>query len=89
MPIVKAIVIAGSSTFKGELELDCRLAPLVASVVSVQYSGMNGLYEAISKSRAVLGSLDLLSEIDLLSSFFSAIATGGNVAFGHRSGKRK
>lgn len=42
----------------------------------------SGLHEAIGKSRNVLGSLDLLSEIDLLSSFFTRVATGGFVAFG-------
>lgn len=40
-PIVKGgIIIAGSSTYKGELELESRLAPLVSAVVTVQYSGM-------------------------------------------------
>jgi peptide subunit release factor 1 (eRF1) len=97
MPICKAIVIAGSSTFKGkkkkklqkmfiliegELELDCRLAPLVSAVVSVQYSGVNGLNEAISKTRHVLGSLELVAEIDLLSSFFARLAQNQPAAFG-------
>lgn len=51
----------------------------------MQYSGVNGLYEAIGKSRHVLGSLDLLAEIDLLSSFFTRIAVGGDVAFGTKA----
>ncbi len=84
-PICKAIVIAGSSNFKTELQLDCRLAPLVAATVTVQYSGANGLHEAIGKSRHVLGSLELFQEVDLLSSFFGRIATGGNFAFGCKS----
>jgi peptide chain release factor subunit 1 len=84
-PICKGIVIAGSSTFKNELELDVRLAPIVLATVTVQYSGMNGLHEAIERSRDVLGGVALYEEVDLLRSFFERLDTDQPACFGERA----
>ncbi len=83
-PICKGIIIAGSSTFKGELALDGRLAAIVTLLVTVQYSGMNGLHEAIAKTRSVLEGVSLFEEIDLLRTFFERLAVNEPVCFGEK-----
>lgn len=84
-PNVDGIVIAGSSGYKNELQLDHRLSPLIKSRVTVQYSGRSGLNEAISRSTSVLGDVALLREKQLLSEFFSRIDRDLPVAFGPRA----
>lgn len=79
---VTGIIIAGSSNFKNELELDGRLRGLVLATLTVQYSGTSGLHQAISQSGAILSNVRLVAETKILGEFFTRIDRDQPVSFG-------
>ena len=75
LPHVKSIIIAGSSGFKNELvdALDQRLKSCVAKVVDIQYGGLMGFQEAMSKTSTFVNNLPLMEMEKNLQTFFTNI----------------
>lgn len=73
--------MAGSATFKGELQLERALAARVLGTLDIAYSGDAGLREAMRKSAALISDSALQRELAALQVFLRHIDTDTGLFF--------
>jgi peptide chain release factor subunit 1 len=86
-PNVAGLILAGSADFKNDLNgsdmFDARLKPKVLKIVDVSYGGENGFNQAVELSQECLSNVKFVLEKNILSKFFSEIATDtGKICYG-------
>lgn len=87
LPNVAGIVLAGSASFKVDLNrsalFDPRLKKIVIKTVDVSYGGENGFNQAIELSAEALSNVKYVAETKLIAKYFDEIARDtGKYCFG-------
>eukprot|EP00484_Ammonia_sp_Unknown_P017854 CAMPEP_0197045464 /NCGR_PEP_ID=MMETSP1384-20130603/21325_1 /TAXON_ID=29189 /ORGANISM="Ammonia sp." /LENGTH=438 /DNA_ID=CAMNT_0042477087 /DNA_START=123 /DNA_END=1439 /DNA_ORIENTATION=- len=81
-PNVEGLVLAGSASFKHELNksdiFDGRLKAIVLKIVDTSYGGENGFNQAIALSRDTLANVQFVREKKLLTDYMQEIAQDNN-----------
>lgn len=81
-PNVEGLVLAGSASFKHELNksdiFDGRLKAIVLKIVDTSYGGENGFNQAIQLSKDTLANVQFVREKKLLTDYMQEIAQDNN-----------